>query len=141
MACPDCRYSKKTTQSFTLKSLSILVFGLLCSLPANSHPINQKPTIYYKVKLVQPLMPVKKIVETCPIGYLSSNGYCMPISNKSDAAIPVYGDKAIGNCPRGFRYNAGYFLTTKSNKTFAIPMITSMCPRGYIQSGSYCLKR
>ena len=124
-----------------MKSLSILVLGLLFSLSANSHPINQKSKPYYKIKLVQPLVPVKKKKKTCPFGYLSSNGYCIPISDRSDAVIQVYSDKSIGNCPRGFRYNAGYCLTNRANKTFAIPMITSMCPRGYLQSGNYCLKR
>ena len=74
---------------------------------------------------MQPLMPVKKIGETCPIGYLSSNGYCMPISNKSDAAIPVYSDKAIETAHADFGIMQVLF-DYKSNKTFAIPMITSM---------------
>ena len=124
-----------------MKLVSILAISLLGMLPANSHPNQQKILPYYKIKVLQPVIPIKKIGNACPIGYLSSNGYCVPTSNRSAGVIPIYGERSIGSCPRGFRSNVGYCLSTKTNKTMAIPMISSMCPRDYLQSGSYCLKR
>ena len=88
----------------------------------------------------QPLQPIKQVGDRCPLGFLASQGYCIPLSDSVPGVIPIYGDYLTENCPRGYRNNNGYCQALPAGKSVGLPLLTSLCPRGYLRSGSYCLK-
>ena len=93
-----------------------------------------------EINLIQPVIPVAKVGERCPIAFLPSQGYCLPISKTSRAVIPTQGQIAADACPLGFRNINGYCQMLSTVKYFAIPMITDSCPKGYYESNRFCIK-
>lgn len=71
-------------------------------------------------------------VGTCPSGYHSSGGACLPYSKTPRPALPK-----IGTCPSGYHSSGDYCLGYENAK-HAIPK-TGSCPSGYHSSGAYCL--
>jgi len=71
-------------------------------------------------------------VGTCPSGYRSSGGACLPYSKSPRPALPK-----IGTCPSGYHSSGDYCLGYENAK-HAVPK-TGSCPSGYHSSGAYCL--
>jgi hypothetical protein len=71
-------------------------------------------------------------VGTCPSGYHTSGGACVPYSRDPRPALPK-----VGSCPSGY-HSSGDYCLGYSNARHAIPK-TGACPSGYHASGAYCL--
>ena len=83
----------------------------------------------------QPVQPLPK-VGSCPLGYYSSGGYCVPSSGgNSRGAI-----EKSGSCPLGFYSSGNYCVSSPSSNREAIQKTGNSCPLGYYGSGSYCVK-
>ena len=64
----------------------------------------------------QPVQPLPK-VGSCPLGYYSSGGYCVPSSGgNTRGAI----EKSGAGCPLGFYSSCNYCLSSPSNEREAI---------------------
>jgi hypothetical protein len=74
-------------------------------------------------------------VGTCPSGYHTSGGACVPSSRERVArpALPK-----IGTCPSGYHTSGDYCLGSSADAKHAMPKAGS-CPSGYHASGAYCL--
>jgi hypothetical protein len=74
-------------------------------------------------------------VGTCPSGYHTSGGACIPSSQQrpSRPALPK-----TGTCPSGYHTSGDYCLASGDRAKHAIPK-TGTCPSGYHTSGAYCL--
>jgi hypothetical protein len=84
----------------------------------------------------QPVRPLPK-VGSCPLGYYSSGGYCVPSSGgNTRGAI----EKVGGSCPLGFYSSGNYCLSSSGNDREAIQKTGKGCPLGWFSSGSYCIK-
>ena len=84
----------------------------------------------------QPVQPLPK-VGSCPLGYYSSGGYCVPSSGgNSRGAI----EKREAGCPLGFYSSGNYCLSSPSNDREAIQKSGKGCPLGWYSSGGYCVK-
>ena len=84
----------------------------------------------------QPVRPLPK-VGSCPLGYTSTGGYCVPSSGgNTRGAI----EKTGNSCPLGFYSSGNYCLSGPSNDREAIQKTGKSCPLGWFSSGSYCLK-
>ena len=92
--------------------------------------------------VIQPVGPVLKVGNECPIGYNDSNSYCIPrlTNGSSKGIIPNYSNIPFKKCPLGYKLNRGYCLSTKNNKRHAIPKLTDSCPREYYPNGNFCIK-
>ena len=73
-------------------------------------------------------------IGTCPSGYHSSGGYCVPNSDKALPAIPKN-----GSCASGY-HSSGDYCLANSNKSREAIIKNGSCPSGYHSSGGYCLK-
>jgi hypothetical protein len=83
----------------------------------------------------QPVQPLPK-VGSCPLGYYSSGGYCVPSSGgNTRGAI-----EKSGSCPLGFYSSGSYCVSSPSSNREAIQKTGNSCPLGYYGSGSYCVK-
>jgi hypothetical protein len=83
----------------------------------------------------QPVQPLPK-VGSCPLGYYSSGGYCVPSSGgNTRGAI-----EKSGSCPLGFYSSGNYCVSSPSSNREAIQKTGNSCPLGYYGSGSYCVK-
>ena len=83
----------------------------------------------------QPVQPLPK-VGSCPLGYYSSGGYCVPSSGgNTRGAI-----EKSGSCPLGFYSSGNYCVSSASSNREAIQKTGNSCPLGYYGSGSYCVK-
>ena len=83
----------------------------------------------------QPEQPLPK-VGSCPLGYYSSGGYCVPSSGgNTRGAI-----EKSGSCPLGFYSSGNYCVISPSSNREAIQKTGNSCPLGYYGSGSYCVK-
>ena len=83
----------------------------------------------------QPVQPLPK-VGSCPLGYYSSGGYCVPSSGgNSRGAI----EREAG-CPLGFYSSGSYCVSSPSNYREAIQKTGNGCPLGWYSSGGYCVK-
>jgi hypothetical protein len=71
-------------------------------------------------------------IGTCPSGYYTSGGACVPHSSNLRPALPK-----IGTCPSGY-YTSGDYCLGYEKARHAIPN-TGSCPSGYYASGAYCL--
>ena len=71
---------------------------------------------------------------SCPSGYHTSGGYCIPSSKSSRAAIAK-----VGSCPSGYHTSGDYCLASSDNAKHAVIKAGS-CPSGYHTSGDYCLR-
>jgi hypothetical protein len=74
-------------------------------------------------------------VGTCPSGYRSSGGACIP-SSRERGAHPALAK--IGTCPSGYHTSGDYCLASSDRAKHAI-LKTGTCPSGYSSSGAYCL--
>jgi hypothetical protein len=74
-------------------------------------------------------------VGTCPSGYHTSGGACVP-SSRERAARPAL--PKLGACPSGYHISGDYCLGSSADAKHAIPK-TGSCPSGYHTSGGYCL--
>jgi hypothetical protein len=84
----------------------------------------------------QPVQPLPK-VGSCPLGYYSSGGYCVPSSaGNTRGAI----EKSGVGCPLGFNPSGNYCLSSPSNEREAIQKSGKGCPLGWYSSGSYCVR-
>ena len=84
----------------------------------------------------QPVQPLPK-VGSCPLGYYSSGGYCVPSSGgNSRGAI----EKREAGCPLGFYSSGSYCVSSPSNEREAIQKAGKGCPLGWYSSGGYCVK-
>jgi hypothetical protein len=84
----------------------------------------------------QPVQPLPK-VGGCPLGYYSSDGYCLPSSGgNTRGAI----EKSGAGCPLGFYSSGNYCLSSPSNEREAIQKSGKGCPLGWYSSGGYCVK-
>ena len=84
----------------------------------------------------QPVQPLPK-VGSCPLGYYSSGGYCVPSSGgNSPGAI----EKREAGCPLGFYSSGSYCVSSPSNDREAIQKTGKGCPLGWYSSGGYCVK-
>ena len=84
----------------------------------------------------QPVQPLPK-VGSCPLGYYSSGGYCVPSSGgNTRGAI----EKSGAGCPLGFYSSGNYCLSSPSNEREAIQKSGKGCPLGWYSSGSYCVR-
>ena len=84
----------------------------------------------------QPVKPLPK-VGSCPLGYYSSGGYCVPSSGgNTRGAI----EKSGAGCPLGFYSSGNYCLSSPSNEREAIQKSGKGCPLGWYSSGSYCVR-
>ena len=70
----------------------LLVAALVGALSFTSAHANQKP------------FPIVKN-GSCPAGYYSSGGYCVPAKGTTKQAIPKVGN---GSCPAGYVTNGNY---------------------------------
>ena len=85
---------------------------------------------------LQPVRPLPK-VGSCPIGYYSSSGYCVPSkSGNVRGAI----EKVGNGCPIGFYSSGSYCLSSPSNQRQAIEKTGNGCPIGWFSSGRYCVQ-
>ncbi|WP_341880845.1 hypothetical protein [Synechococcus sp. UW140] len=83
--------------------------------------------------------PVRPLIKqgSCPLGYYSSNNYCVPSNtNSSRGAI----EKAGSSCPLGFYSSGNYCLSSPSNNREAIQKAGNSCPLGWYSSSDYCVK-
>ena len=112
---------------------------LLASIPSGFTP-QTCSEITQEYCIDQPLIPVVKVGNNCPIGFSSSNGYCIPNNSKIRGVIPIFNGLLPESCPIGYRINNGYCQTTKNLKTNYIPLIGKSCPRKYFKRGNYCTK-
>ena len=84
----------------------------------------------------QPVQPLPK-AGSCPLGYYSYGGYCVPSSGgNSRGAI----EKSGAGCPLGFYSSGSYCVSSPSNEREAIQKSGKGCPLGWYSSGSYCVK-
>ena len=84
----------------------------------------------------QPVQLLPK-VGSCPLGYYSSGGYCVPSSGgNTRGAI----EKSGAGCPLGFYSSGNYCLSSPSNEREAIQKSGKGCPLGWYSSGSYCVR-
>ena len=84
----------------------------------------------------QPVQPLPK-VGSCPLGYYSSGGYCVPSSGgNTRGAI----EKREAGCPLGFYSSGSYCVSSPSNDREAIQKSGNGCPLGWYSSGGYCVK-
>ena len=84
----------------------------------------------------QPVQPLPK-VGSCPLGYYSSGGYCVPSSGgNTRGAI----EKREAGCPLGFYSSGSYCVSSPSNDREAIQQSGKECPLGWYSSGGYCVK-
>ena len=84
----------------------------------------------------QPVLPLPK-VGSCPLGYYSSGGYCVPSSGgNSHGAI----EKREAGCPLGFYSSGSYCVSSPSNEREAIQKTAKGCPLGWYSSDGYCVK-
>jgi hypothetical protein len=84
----------------------------------------------------QPVQPLPK-VGSCPLGYYSSGGYCVPSAGgNSRGAI----EKREAGCPLGFYSSGSYCVSSPSNDREAIQKTGNGCPLGWYSSGGYCVK-
>ena len=84
----------------------------------------------------QPVRPLSKS-GSCPIGYYSSSGYCVPSKGgNTRGAI----EKIGSSCPIGFYSSGEYCVSSPNNQREAIQKSGNSCPIGWFSSGSYCLK-
>jgi hypothetical protein len=84
----------------------------------------------------QPVQPLPK-VGSCPLGYFSSGGYCVPSkSGNSRGAI----EKVGGGCPLGFYSSGNYCVSSPNNNREAIQKTGKSCPLGWFSSGGYCVR-
>jgi hypothetical protein len=84
----------------------------------------------------QPVQPLPK-VGSCPLGYYSSGGYCVPSSSgNSRGAI----EKREAGCPLGFYSSGSYCVSSPSNEREAIQKTAKGCPLGWYSSDGYCVK-
>ncbi len=74
-------------------------------------------------------------IGTCPSGYHTSGGACVPSSRNGTVhpALPK-----SGTCPSGYHTSGDYCLASTDWAKHAIPK-TGSCPSGYHTSGAYCL--
>lgn len=101
-----------------------LAFSLLMVLLAPAAMAQQR---------VQPLPKVG----SCPLGYYTSGGYCVPSrSGNPRGAI----EKSGNSCPLGFTSSGSYCVSSPSNDREAIQRQGTSCPLGWTSSGSYCVK-
>ena len=84
----------------------------------------------------QPVQPLPK-VGGCPLGYYSSDGYCVP-SKGSNTRGAI--EKSGAGCPLGFYSSGNYCLSSPSNEREAIQKTGKSCPLGWYSSGNYCAK-
>ena len=78
----------------------------------------------------QPVQPLPK-VGSCPLGYYSSGGYCVPSSGgNTRGAI----EKSGAGCPLGFYSSGNYCLSSPSNEREAIQKSGKGCPLGWYLS-------
>jgi len=84
----------------------------------------------------QPVRPLPKS-GSCPIGYYSSSGYCVPSKGgNTRGAI----EKSGSSCPIGFYSSGEYCVSSPNNQREAIQKSGNSCPIGWFSSGSYCVK-
>jgi hypothetical protein len=74
-------------------------------------------------------------VGTCPSGYHSSGGACIPNSHERGARPALI---KAGPCPSGYHSSGDYCLASSDGAKHAIPK-NGPCPSGYHSSGAYCL--
>jgi hypothetical protein len=88
---------------------------------------------FLTLALAFPSFGQEPVIKTgsCPSGYTTSGGYCVPGRN-ARPALPK-----IGSCPSGYSTSGNYCLMGE-NGTPAILKVGS-CPSGYTTSGNYCL--
>jgi len=83
----------------------------------------------------QPVQPLPK-VGSCPLGYYSSGGYCVP-STGSNTRGAI---EKSGSCPLGFYSSGNYCVSTPTNNRQVIEKTGRSCPLGWTSSGSYCMQ-
>jgi hypothetical protein len=98
-----------------MAALLLVLSGLLTSLNAKAQAVPK--------------------VGTCPSGYHTSGGACVP-SSRQTAAWPAL--PKVGTCPSGYHTSGAYCLGSSDRAKHAIPKAGS-CPSGYHASGAYCL--
>jgi len=84
----------------------------------------------------QPVRPLPKL-GACPLGYYSSNGYCVPSSSSGTRGAI---EKTGSRCPLGFYSSGTYCVSSPSNNREAIEKAGRSCPLGWYSSGSYCVR-
>ena len=84
----------------------------------------------------QPVQPLPK-VGSCPLGYYSSGGYCVPSSGGNTPGVI---EKREAGCPLGFYSSGSYCVSSPSNEREAIQKSGKGCPLGWYSSGVYCIK-
>jgi hypothetical protein len=91
----------------------------------------------------QPLIAILEVNNKCPIGFSSTEGYCIPRSTNINGVIPIYNGIEPENCPFGYRKNNGYCQSRSSTlEKNLIPQIGKNCPRGYKgdPGSEFCIK-
>lgn len=83
----------------------------------------------------QPVQPLPRVGNGCPLGYYSSGSYCVPSKSTSQGSIQKVG----GSCPLGFYASGAYCTESRSSQKEAIQKV-GPCPLGWYSSGSYCLR-
>ena len=109
-------------------------------MKAESHEIKLQTFNSGKTAISQPVLPVIKINDKCPLGFQSSNGYCIPNNSRVQGVISIYPGIKTNGCPMGFRENNGYCQLFEGVEKFALPKVGNLCPRGFISNGDYCIK-
>jgi hypothetical protein len=91
--------------------------------------------LLWTVPSLQAYAQVVPKVGTCPTGYHSSGGACVPNSGELGARPAL---AKVGACPSGYHSSGDYCLASSDRAKHAIPR-TGGCPSGYHSSGAYCL--
>lgn len=105
---------RPSARESTMRKIKMMIVAALVALPA--------PALAQAVPKVG----------TCPSGYHTSGGACIPSSGNSRPALPK-----VGSCPSGYHSSGDYCLGSETAR-HAIPK-TGSCPSGYHASGAYCL--
>ncbi len=79
---------------------------------------------------------VKYSTNSCPGGYYSSGGYCIPTSSNSNYAFEISGNSG---CPSGYYNSGSSCVATSQNSCDAYYNGGRGCPGGYRNSGNYCV--
>jgi hypothetical protein len=86
-------------------------------------------------KSVLQALPLARQGGSCPIGYITTQDYCMP-ANNSRYAIERTGSDS---CPIGYSVSGGFCIASSDGARLAVKRISG-CPVGYSGNNSYCLK-
>lgn len=131
--------------------IDLFLGAILANVPQH-HPRHLRPIMGCEVEVfgvggeeektckTQPSVPLPKIEDICPFGYVDSNAYCVPRHDDVEGIIPNYSKELFKKCPPGYKNNRGYCQSTPDTGKNAIPMLTDRCPKKYYKSGNFCIQ-